>query len=478
MTKKHIRRILIAQVLLIANLALVSSREPSLAWMNDVGAKSFPDTTNVYTVNDFGAINNGLILATEAIQQAIDKCAANGGGRVAFEPGVYLTGAVFLKSNVNLHIDKDVEIRGVIGLEEYPDIHTRVAGIMMDWPAAIINVLEQENVALSGTGTIHAQGRYHWERYWKMRTEYTPKGLRWASDYDCKRVRTILVSDSKDVTVKDMHLKQAGFWTIHILFSSHITVDGVHINNNIDGHGPSTDGIDIDSSSRILVQNCKIDCNDDNVCLKAGRDADGLRVNRPTEFVVVRNCISYQGGGLITFGSETSGGIRHVVVDNLEAYGTTTAIRLKSALSRGGELSDIYISNIRMENVRIPLEVTLNWNPSYSYASVENEVDDLPDHWIKLLEPVAPEDGIPVFRNVTLSNITATGAEMGLNVSGTAKSYLENFTLKNIQITSKEAGRLSYTKDWTFKNVEIISENGEGLDRKENINMTSRRSAL
>lgn len=478
MTKTHIRSILIAQVLLLVNITLVNCREPALAWMNDVGAKSFPDTSDVYLVNDFGAINNGLILATDAIQQAIDHCAANGGGRVTFEPGVYLTGAIFLKSNVNLHIDKDVELRGVIGLEEYPEIHTRVAGIMMDWPAAIINVLEQENVALSGTGTIHAQGRYHWERYWKMRTEYTPRGLRWASDYDCKRVRTILVSDSKHVTVKDMNLKQAGFWTIHVLFSSHVTVDGVNINNNIDGHGPSTDGIDIDSSSKILVQNCKIDCNDDNVCLKAGRDADGLRVNRPTEFVVVRNCISYQGGGLITFGSETSGGIRHVVVDNLEAYGTTTAIRLKSALSRGGELSDIYISNIRMENVRVPMEVTLNWNPSYSYASVENEVEDLPDHWIKLLEPVAPEDGIPVFRNVNLSNITATGAEMGLNVSGTAKSYLENFTLKDIQITSKEAGRLSYTKDWKFKNVEIISENGEGLVRKENINLTSRRSSL
>lgn len=477
MTNTLFRKILIAQALLVANIMFVSCREPALAWMNDVGAKSFPDTTSVYVVNDFGANNNGLILSTEAIQQAIDKCAANGGGLVTFEPGVYLTGAVYLKSNVNLHLDKDVELRGVIGLEEYPEIHTRVAGIMMDWPSAIINVLEQENVALTGSGTIHAQGRYHWERYWKMRTEYTPKGLRWASDYDCKRVRTILISDSKHVTVKDMHLKQAGFWTIHILFSSHVTVDGVSINNNIDGHGPSTDGIDIDSSSKILVQNCKIDCNDDNVCLKAGRDADGLRVNIPTEFVVIRNCISYQGGGLVTFGSETSGGIRNVVVDNLEAYGTNTAIRLKSALSRGGGVSDIYISNIKMVDVRIPMEVTLNWNPSYSYASIEDEVEELPEHWIKLLETVEPEDGIPEFRNINLSDITATGAEMGLNVTGIEKSYLENFTFQDIKITCEKAGRVSYTKDWTFKNVEIISEDN-GLVRKENINLTSRRSTL
>lgn len=472
------RRALIIQVLLLANILLLACAEPALEWVDEVGAKSLPDTTNIYLVNDFGAKNNGLILATEAIQEAIDRCAADGGGRVAFKPGVYLTGAVYLKSNVNFHISEDVELRGVIGLEEYPDIYTRVAGIMMNWPSAIINVLDQENVAISGKGTVHAQGRYHWERYWKLRTEYTPKGLRWASDYDCKRVRTILVSDSKHVTVKDMTLKQAGFWTVHVLFSSNVTVDGLIINNNIDGHGPSTDGIDIDSSSRILVENCVIDCNDDNVCLKAGRDADGLRVNRPTEFVVIRNCISYRGGGLVTFGSETSGGIRNVLVDNLEAYGTSIAIRFKSALSRGGELSDIYISNIKMEDVRIPMEVTLNWNPSYSYASIEKELDYLPEHWVTLLEPVDLKEGIPVFHDITLSNIIATGAATAMNVSGIEESYLENFSFENIQIECKKAGHVSYTKDWIFKNVNIVSENGGDLIHKKNINLIANRSSL
>jgi polygalacturonase len=133
------------------------------------------------------------------------------------------------------------------------------------------------------------------------------------------------------VTIKDLTFKRAGFWTIHLLYSQYCSIDGAVIRNNIDGHGPSTDGIDIDSSSRILVENCDIDCNDDNFCLKAGQRCRRLRINRPTEYVVIRNCISRAGGGLLTCGSETSGGIRYVLAHNLKAQGTTVGIRFKSA---------------------------------------------------------------------------------------------------------------------------------------------------
>lgn len=463
--------------LFISPLARAES-EKDTGWRKDVGAKTFPHDKNVIVVNDFGANNGGLILSTRAIQTAIDKCAEMGGGKVIFKPGTYLTGAIYLKSNVNLQIDENVELRGVIGLEEYPEIDTRVAGIEMRWPSAIINVLNQKNVAVTGKGTIHAQGRYHWERYWKLRTEYTPKGLRWAADYDCKRVRTILVSESEHVTLKGLTLKQSGFWTVHLLYSNNITVDGLNIQNNIDGHGPSTDGIDIDSSVKILVENCEIDCNDDNFCLKAGRDADGMRVNRPTEYVVIRNCISHQGGGLITIGSETSGGIRNVYVNNMVARGTSCAIRLKSALTRGGEVSDITIDNIRMEKVRTPIEVTLNWNPSYSYASIEQAHESIPSHWETLLEEVDPKDGIPVFRNVTIRNVMATEAAVAINVSGIKESYIENFTLENINISCNKPGRLSYTRNWTFNNVTITSKDGEKLIQKENIDFIANKSNL
>ena len=316
------------------------------------------------------SVNDGKTLNTKAIQAAIDACSAKGGGIVTFEPGVYLTGSIFVKEGVNLRIDKGVTILGSQDISDYPEIDTRVAGIEMKWPAALINIIGQDNAAITGEGTIHAQGKPFWDKYWAMRKEYDPKGLRWIVDYDCKRPRTLLVSNSSNVTLKGITLKQAGFWTVHILYSKNVTIDGLMILNNVEGNGPSTDGIDIDSSTFILVENCDIDCNDDNFCLKAGRDADGLRVNRPTEYVVIRNCISRAGGGLITCGSETSGSIRHVLAHNLKAKGTGVGIRFKSAKTRGGTVEDINIQDIEMDGVGTAIEVSMDWNPSYSYSSL------------------------------------------------------------------------------------------------------------
>lgn len=464
----------IAVLLLLPFMAQTANND----WTKDVGAQSFPDKGLTLSANQFGANRGGLILSTKAIQQAIDSCSVAGGGTVVFEPGMYLTGSLFVKSNVNLHIGENVELRGVIGLEYYPDIDTRVAGIEMVWPAAIVNIIDQQNAALTGKGTIHGQGRYHWERYWQLREEYTPKGLRWASDYDCKRVRTVLVSNSKNITISDLTMLQSGFWTVHVLYSEQVTVDGLTINNNIGGHGPSTDGVDIDSSSKILIQNCDIDCNDDNICLKSGRDADGLRVNRPTEYVVIRNCISRRGGGLITFGSETSGGINHVEVYDLQANNTNCAIRLKSALTRGGGLSHINIYNIETHKVRVPVEVTLNWNPSYSYAKLNKESDTIPPHWKVMLEEVPADKAIPVFRDVHIKNVVAKDSELAMYVSGVKDSYIENFVWEDIHIESELPGHVKYTKNWTLKNFNITSKSNTAVEFENNIDMKIIKSKL
>ena len=211
----------------------------------------------------------------------------------------------------------------------------------MKWPAALINVIDQSNVAVTGQGKVDAQGKFCWDKYWAMRKDYEAKGLRWIVDYDAKRVRTFLVQSSSDVSLKGLTFSNAGFWTVQLLYSTYVTVDGITVRNNEDGHGPSTDGVDVDSSSWVLIENCDIDCNDDDFCLKAGRDWDGLRVNRPTEYVVIRKCIARKGGGLLTLGSETSGGIRHVLATDLVAKGTGNGFHIKSATTRGGVVEDI-----------------------------------------------------------------------------------------------------------------------------------------
>ncbi|MCC9165802.1 glycoside hydrolase family 28 protein [Pontibacter harenae] len=447
---------------------------PKLAWLKEVGAKKMPSRKKVYDATKYGAVNDGKTLNTKAIQAAIDACAAKGGGIITFEPGDYLSGSIYLKKGVHLRLDEGVQLLGSQNLADYPEIETRVAGIEMKWPSALINVLDQENVAISGKGVVHAQGKPFWDLYWNMRKEYEPKGLRWIVDYDAKRPRTLLVSKSSDVTIKDITMKQAGFWTVHILYSDHVTVDGVVIQNNIDGHGPSTDGIDIDSSSYILVQNCDIDCNDDNFCLKSGRDWDGLRVNRPTEYVLIRDCISRAGGGLITFGSETSGGIRHVLAHNLKAKGTGVGIRFKSATTRGGTVEEIYMQQIEMDGVKVPIEVSMNWNPSYSYSTLPEgyTFETIPQHWKTMLKKVEPEEkGIPKFRNVYISDIYVKDATKALSAAGIPQSSIESFHLSDINIKAKTAGEITYAKNWKFNDVDIDTEDNSKIEVQNSTNI-------
>ncbi len=436
-----------------------------LSWANNVGARTAPTNTQSYNVSDYGAVSDGITLNTSAIQQTIDDCASKGGGIVTFSPGRYLTGSIYLKEGVHFIIPKGVILLGSTELKNYPEIDTRVAGIEMVWPSALINVLNQKNVMISGDGTVHAQGKVFWESYWSLRRDYETKGLRWIVDYDCKRARTVLVSESSDVTIKDLTFQQAGFWTIQLLYSSYCTVDGAIIQNNVGGHGPSTDGVDIDSSSHILVENCDIDCNDDNFCLKSGRDADGLRVNRPTEYIVIRNCVSRAGGGLLTCGSETSGGIRYVLADGLKAKGTNVGIRLKSAMNRGGTTEHIYIRNVEMEEIGTIFEATNNWYPAYSYSKLPKEYEGkkLPEHWIKMLEEVPTSKGTPYFNNVHLSNFKVNSANLFMTVEGSKQSMMKNFSFSDIDVSVNKIGKVNYAKDWTFSDMNIRAQEAQSL---------------
>jgi len=454
-------------VLLLFITANAVNGQTNLDWAKKVGAKHYPWKTAVWFVNSNGALNDGKTLNTAAIQKTIDQCSAKGGGIVSFKPGKYLTGSLFIKKNVCLNIAAGVELLGSQDLKDYPEIDTRVAGIEMKWPAALINIIGQSNAAVSGKGLVNAQGKPFWDIYRKMRAEYDPKGLRWIVDYDAKRPRTLLVANATDITIKDITLQQAGFWTVQLLYSKQVTVDGITIRNNVDGHGPSTDGIDIDSSSWILVQNCDIDCNDDDFCLKAGRDWDGLRVNRPTEYVVIRKCISRAGAGLLTCGSETSGGIRHVLATELTGNGTSNGLNIKSAITRGGTVEDIHFTNITMNGVGTAFQITMNWNPSYSYSKLPNgyNIDSIPEHWKKILHQVEPaEKGMPHFKDIYISNVKVTGAKKAINAIGLKESAMQNFHFDNVNIEAATAGDVKFAQGWEWKKSQIITKDGTKLD--------------
>ena len=296
-----------------------------------------------------------------------------------------------------------------------------------------------------------------------------PKGLRWAVDYDCQRPRLIQIYKSTDVSLEGLTLKRSGFWTVHICYSRRITVNGAVIRNNTpEARGPSTDGVDIDSSSEVTVEHCDIECNDDAICLKAGRDADGLRVNRPTEKVVIRDNTVRGGAAGVTFGSETSGGIRDVEVYRTRVMAPVpVGILFKSASTRGGTIENITIQGMEMENVPTPLSVTFNWNPSYSYAKMPEGIQNPPDYWRVLTRPVPAEKGLPHLRRVRISDIHATGARRAFSVVSYQDSPLEDFELKNIHIAAQTAGSIADAANWRFTDTEIQTADGSTVTLKD-----------
>jgi len=441
-----------------SNSALAQAKPQVPAWVKHAGARREPNRTRIFSANSYGAAGDGLKNSTKAIQQAIDSCSKAGGGIVTFSPGQYVTGALFLKSNVHLRVAAGVTLLGSQDDADYPALSTRIAGIEMDWPAGLINVNGQKNVKLSGGGVIDGRGEKWWDRYWTLRRQYEPRGLRWASDYDAQRVRLMVIWKSTDVTIENLSLKRSGFWTVQIVYSDHVTANGLKISDN---KGPSTDGVDIDSSAYVLVENCDIDNNDDDICLKAGRDSDGLRVNRPTEYIVIRNNIARRGGGVISFGSETSGGIRKVFAEHNRGIGTNEGIRFKSAKTRGGFVEDVLIRDLKLENVPLPFTFTLNWNPSYSYATIPADTKDIPPYWRVLSTPVLPpERGICQFRNITIEDVTVVGARRIFSAAGMPEKPLTNIRFANITAAGREAGMIESARNWTMKNVELRTADG------------------
>lgn len=448
--------------------------------------------TCVTTPDKYNLKPDGTTLNTTALQRYIDDVAQRGAPCVVWlRPGTYRTGALFLKSNTTLHLEKGVTLLGSQNIADYPERPTRVAGIEMTWPSALLNVYQQHNVIINGEGTIDGDGKVFWDSYWALRKIDDPKGLRWASDYDSKRPRLLVVYESSNVQIGSntghapadpptfaLQLRRSGFWTVQLVYSHDVTVDGVTIRNNLPelgkaGHGPSTDGIDIDSSRHILVAHADIENNDDAICLKAGRDADGLRVNRATEDVVIRDSIIREGAAGVTFGSETSGGFRNIEIYNLHVLaGAPAGILFKSAPARGGFAENIRIHDLVLEGTPAVLRMTMNWNPNYSTSKIPAGLTDYPAYYKVLTTPVSPEQGLEHVHDIHIWNIKATGAKMVFDVNGNPAAPILRFQLDHFDVTSASAGHISNARDWTFRDMNLHIADGSSVALTDTANIT------
>ena len=299
-----------------------------------------------FQVTEFGAVADGRTLNTGAIQQAIDAAAAASGGVVGLPAGTFLSGSIFLKPGVELHLGKGAVLLGSNRIEDYPKRETRIEGHFEPWRMALVNAQGMDKVRIHGEGKIDGNGILYWAQFWQRRKE-NPK----CTNLEVERPRLMFIDRCQDVRIEGLTFRDSGFWNLHLYRCRGVVVEGLDIHAPTRGHilGPSTDGIDVDSSRDVVIRNCNISVNDDNIALKGSKGplADQDADSPPVENVRVEDCEFGDGNGMITCGSEATI-VRNVVVRNCRITGNATLLTLKLRPDTPQHYSNILIENIRL----------------------------------------------------------------------------------------------------------------------------------
>jgi exo-poly-alpha-galacturonosidase len=402
-----------------------------------------------YVITESGAVGNGKTVNTQAIQALIDKVSGEGGGVVVVPKGTFMTGSISLKRGVNLEIEKDGVLKGTTEQKDYPPAKTRWEGAETERSAALLTAIDLTGVELTGEGTIDGSGD-EWVRLFNEMN--AAKGIRPGTKVPVPppgRPKLICLQNCRKVRISGLSLLNPASWGLHILYCEGVTVENLKSRAE---HGtpnaiPNADGIDVDSSRNVLISGCDIVSNDDCISLKAGRDGDGRRVNRPSENIVVEKCHFGYGHGGVALGSETTGSIRNVEVRDCKADDDNWApVRIKSTASRSGVVENVLYKNIEMHNVRRAFELTL----LYTAANANN--------------PPAPV--LVVVRNVKIENITGDAKNAGI-MYGLPDSPIRDVKFENCKVSAQKGLEVQNVKDVDFSGLDITVEQGEPIIMKD-----------
>jgi formylglycine-generating enzyme required for sulfatase activity len=392
----------------------------------------FPDRT--VDIRDHGAVGNGTTINTRAIRKAIAACAKAGGGRVLVPAGVWLTGAVHLRSNIELHLAAEAVLRFSTDPKEYlPVVFTRWAGFECYNYSPLIYARDCRNIAVTGPGQIDGQGRAWWP--WAKRQSTTahamyqnqvlkgipPEKRVYGTPEAALRPQLISPINCRNVLLEGFTIAEPGpFWTIHAVYCENVIMRRLSIRT---AGGPNTDGLNTDSCRNVLIEHCAFDTGDDCIAMKSGINEDGWRVGRPTENVVIRHIRTRRGHGGVVFGSETSGGIRNVYIHDCAFNGTDVGIRLKSTRGRGGVVESIHIENVTMERIRTEA-IRINTHYRAWFSSNGGKA--------------------PTFRTIGIRNVTCTGARAAAHIVGLPEQPIENLTLEDVSLEAETGLRCEY----------------------------------
>ncbi|HRV53981.1 MAG TPA: glycoside hydrolase family 28 protein [Mangrovimonas sp.] len=463
--------------------------------MPKINETSFPDYG--VSIKDFGAVGDGLTSNTKAFAQAIAEVSEKGGGKVIVPRGIWLTGPIQLKSNINLHLEEGALIRFSRNFDEYPLVDTSFEGLNTVRCMSPIYAYEVENVAITGNGTIDGSGdawRYvkkskltsgQWKALVKSGGLLNEKGDTWfpsesslagyiATDNfnvpqtkdkeELKKMkdflRPVMVSivKSKRILLDGPTFQNSPAWNLHPLMSEDIIIRNLNVRNP--WYSQNGDGLDLDSCKNVLIYNNTFDVGDDAICFKSGKDKDGRDRAIPTENVIVKNNIVYHGHGGFVVGSEMSSGVKNVHVSHCTFIGTDVGLRFKSTRGRGGVVENIYISNIDMVN--IPTDV-INFNLFYGGNSpiLESDQSAEDEQRDETLVPVTEET--PSFKNIFMKNIVATGSGVAANFQGLPEMNLQNVSLENAILEAKKGITAVDTDGLILKNIKVIPSTGSAL---------------
>lgn len=399
-----------------------------------------PKEKRKFLITDYGAKADTSVINTTAIQKTIDDCAAKGGGVVIIPKGTFISGAVFLKKNVSLTIEKNGVLKGSANQKDYPQIPTRWEGEERVWTSAFINVIGVDNIELTGEGTIDGSGDT-----WVSRSP--PQGRRDTTLRNTGprlgRPRLICFDKCTNVKISNLHLHNQAVWCVHILYCKKVLIENLNI--TADHNIPSSDGMDIDSSDGVTVRGCYINVNDDCISIKSGKDEDGLRVNRPSENIVIENCTFGYGHGGVAMGSETSGGIRNVEVRNCVVQEDNwEPIRFKTQPSRSGVVENITYRNIVLKDTRKAFAFNMEW---------------------RMVNPKPPAEILPVVRNINIINVTGNVDAVG-DMHGLKGSPIDGVTFKDCNITAKKGFVIQYAKNVDLSGLKITGVEGQAVVQK------------
>jgi polygalacturonase len=405
-----------------------------------------------FRITDYGARAGGDTDSTEAIRRAIEACHGAGGGRVVVPAGLFLTGAIHLKSNVNLHVSEGATLKFSTDPAKYlPAVFTRWEGTELMNYSPLIYAFEQENIAITGRGTL--DGAASDENWWKWARRSGTRPALAANDIRALRDmgnRGVPVRErvfgaghylrppfiqpyrSRNILIEGVKIINSPFWEIHPVLSSNITVRGVQIFT----HGPNNDGCDPESSRDVLIEDCVFDTGDDCIAIKAGRDDDGRRINVPSENIIIRNSVMKDGHGGVVIGSEMSGGVRNVFVENcrMDSPNLDRALRFKSNALRGGTIENVFMRNVEVGRV----------------AEAVLTIDFLYDTGAK--GPYRP-----VLRNVELEKVTSTASPRVMWIAGFPGAVIEDVRFIDCTFRGVEQSEMmQYAGSVSFKNVNIV----------------------